>query len=165
MERLSQLRAHSAAQSGLSLASGLPGKPPAGWGFSYLDVMGGWMGGLALMQGLLHVKKTGKGLYIDYSVTEGAMTMVGTYMLDYQVNGRRTRRPDFPPGNRAVFPQVAPHNTYRCAGNDRVGQYWWVFIACETQAQFEALCALDASAWPRARPAVRHQRSACRASR
>jgi hypothetical protein len=28
--------------------------------------MGGWMGGLALMQGLLQVKKTGKGLYIDY---------------------------------------------------------------------------------------------------
>src|SRR5262250_1078415 len=132
----------AAAQSGISLASGLPGQPPAGWGYSYLDVMGGWMGGLALMQGLLQVKKTGKGFYIDYSVTEGAMTMVGTYMLDYQVNGRRTRRPDFPPGNRAVFPQVAPHNTYRCAGNDRVGQHWWVFIACETQAQFEALCAL-----------------------
>jgi crotonobetainyl-CoA:carnitine CoA-transferase CaiB-like acyl-CoA transferase len=132
----------AAAQSGLSLASGLPGQPPAGWGYSYLDVMGGWMGGLALIQGLLKVKKTGKGMYIDYSVTEGAMSMVGTYMLDFQVNGRRTRRPDFPPGNRAIFPSLAPHNTYRCAGNDRVGQYWWVFIACETQAQFEALCAL-----------------------
>jgi crotonobetainyl-CoA:carnitine CoA-transferase CaiB-like acyl-CoA transferase len=132
----------AAAQSGLSLASGLPGQPPAGWGYSYLDVMGGWMGGLALIQGLLKVKKTGQGMYIDYSVTEGAMSMVGTYMLDFQVNGRRTRRPDFPPGNRAIFPSLAPHNTYRCAGNDRVGQYWWVFIACETQAQFEALCAL-----------------------
>lgn len=132
----------AAAQSGLSLASGLPGQPPAGWGYSYLDVMGGWMGGLALMQGLLQAKKTGKGMYIDYSVTEGAMTMVGTYMLDFQVNGRRTRRPDFPPGNRAIFPSVAPHNTYRCSGNDRVGQHWWVFIACETQQQFEALCAL-----------------------
>jgi crotonobetainyl-CoA:carnitine CoA-transferase CaiB-like acyl-CoA transferase len=130
----------AAAQSGLSLASGLPGKPPAGWGFSYLDVMGGWMGGLALVQGLLQAKKTGKGFYIDYSVTEGAMTMLGTYMLDYQVNGRRTRRPDFPPGNRSVFPALAPHNTYRCAGKDRVGQDWWVFIACETQTQFEALC-------------------------
>src|ERR1051325_1122377 len=132
----------AAAQSGISLASGLPGKPPAGWGFSYLDVMGGWMGGLALMQGLLQAKKTGKGCYVDYSVTEGAMTMVGTYMLDYQVNGRRTRRPDFPPGNRSVFPALAPHNTYRCAGHDRNGQDWWVFIACETQAQFESLCAL-----------------------
>ena len=132
----------AAAQSGLTMASGLPGQPPAGWGYSYLDVMGGWMGGLALMQALLQVKKTGKGMYVDYSVTEGAMTMVGTYMLDYQVNGRRMRRPDFPPGNRAIFPSLAPHNTYRCTGSDRVGQYWWVFIACETQAQFESLCAL-----------------------
>jgi len=132
----------AAAQSGMSLASGLPGKPPAGWGFSYLDVMGGWMGGLALIQGLLQAKKTGKGFYIDYAVTEGAMTMLGTYLLDFQVNGRRTRRPDFPPGNRSVFPALAPHNTYRCAGKDRVGQDWWVFIACETQPQFEALCGL-----------------------
>jgi crotonobetainyl-CoA:carnitine CoA-transferase CaiB-like acyl-CoA transferase len=132
----------AAAQSGLSLASGLPGKPPAGWGFSYLDVMGGWMGGVALMQGLLQAKKTGEGFYIDYSVTEGAMSMLGTYMLDYQVNGRRTRRADFPPGNRSIFPPLAPHNTYRCAGKDRVGQDWWVFIACETQPQFEALCEL-----------------------
>ncbi len=132
----------AAAQSGLTLASGLPGQPPAGWGYSYLDVMGGWMGGLALMQGLLQAKKTGEGFYIDYSVTEGAMTMVGPYLLDFQVNGRRTRRPDFPPGNRALFPAVAPHNTYRCSGTDRVGQNWWVFIACETQAQFEALCTL-----------------------
>lgn len=132
----------AAAQSGLSLASGLPGKPPAGWGFSYLDVMGGWMGGLALVQGLYQAKKTGKGFYIDYSVTEGAMSMLGQFLLDFQVNGRRTRRPDFPPGNRSIFPAVAPHNTYRCAGRDRVGQDWWVFIACETQPQFEALCTL-----------------------
>ena len=76
----------AAAQSGLSLASGLPGKPPAGWGFSYLDVMGGWMGGLALVQGLLQAKKTGKGARIDYSVTEGAMSMLGTYLLDYRNN-------------------------------------------------------------------------------
>ena len=130
------------AQSGISLASGLPGKPPAGWGFSYLDVMGGWMGGLSLIQGLLQAKKIGKGFYIDYSVTEGAMSMMGTYMLDYQVNGRRTRRPDFPPGNRSIFPAVAPHNTYRCAGKDRNGQDWWVFMACETQPQFESLCHL-----------------------
>ena len=109
------------AQSGLSLASGLPGKPPAGWGFSYLDVMGGWMGGLALIQGLLKAKKTGKGFYIDYSVTEGAMSMIGTYMLDYQVNGRRTRRPDFPPGNRSIFPArgAAQHVPLRGQGPQR----------------------------------------------
>jgi crotonobetainyl-CoA:carnitine CoA-transferase CaiB-like acyl-CoA transferase len=130
----------AAAQSGLSLTSGLPGMPPAGWGFSHLDVMGGWMGGLALLMGLLEAKKTGEGFYIDYAVTEGALSLLGTFMLDYQVNGRTTRRPGFPPGNRSLFPAVAPHNTYRCAGKDRVGQDWWVFIACETEAQFESLC-------------------------
>ena len=132
----------AAAQSGLSLASGLPGMPPAGWGFSYMDVMGGWMGGLALIMGLLKAKKTGQGFYVDYSVTEGAMSLLGTYMLDYQVNGRTTRRAGFPPGNRSLFPAVAPHNTYRCAGKDRAGQDWWVFIACERQPQFESLCDL-----------------------
>ncbi|PYM13166.1 MAG: carnitine dehydratase [Candidatus Rokuibacteriota bacterium] len=130
------------AQSGLTLCSGLPGMPPAGWGFSYMDVTGGWMGGLALIMGLLEAKKTGEGFYIDYAVTEGAMALLGTYMLDYQVNGRTTRRPGWPPGNRSVFPAVAPHNTYRCAGKDRVGQDWWVFIACETQEQFESLARL-----------------------
>jgi benzylsuccinate CoA-transferase BbsF subunit len=137
----------AAAQSGLSLASGLPGMPPAGWGFSYMDVMGGWMGGLALIMGLLQARKTGQGFYVDYAVTEGAMSLLGTYMLDFQVNGRTTRRPGFPPGNRSVFPPLAPHNTYRCSGKDRVGQDWWVFIACETQSQFESLCRLMGQPW------------------
>lgn len=132
----------AAAQAGLSLTSGLPGLPPAGYGYSHMDVMGGWMGGLALMLGLLEAKKTGKGMYIDNAVTEGAMSLLGTFMLDYQVNGRTTRRPDFPPGNHAISPAVAPHNTYRCSGKDRVGQDWWVFIACEHQSQFESLCNL-----------------------
>jgi len=102
---------------------------------------------------LLQAKKTGEGSYVDYAVTEGAMSLLGTYMLDFQVNGRTTRRPGFPPGNRALWPAVAPHNTYRCSGKDRVGQDWWVFVACETQAQFESLCRVmgqpDLSADPR----------------
>jgi crotonobetainyl-CoA:carnitine CoA-transferase CaiB-like acyl-CoA transferase len=130
----------AAAQGGLTLTSGLPGREPAGWGYSHMDIMGGWMGGLALLMGLLQAKQTGRGFYIDYAVSEGTMALLGQYMLDFQVNGRRTRRPDFPPGNRAAFPAVAPHNTYRCSGHDRAGQDWWVFIACETQTQFESLC-------------------------
>ncbi len=51
----------AAAQSGLTHASGLPGQPPAGWGYSYLDVMGGWMGGLGLMQALMQAKKNRQG--------------------------------------------------------------------------------------------------------
>lgn len=130
------------AVSGLTATSGLPGEPAAGWGFSYMDVMGGFFGALALTMGLYQARRTGEGVYLDYSIAEAAMSMLGTYFLDYDVNGRGTRRPDFPPGNRSLFPRVAPHNTYRAHGRDRVGQDQWCFIACETQAQFEALCAI-----------------------
>ena len=130
------------AFSGLTLTSGLPGQPPAGWGFSYMDVMGGWYGTLAFLMGLYQSRRTGKGQRMDYSIAESGMSLLGTYFLDFEVNGRGTRRPDFPPGNRSDFPRVAPHNTYRCWGKDRVGQDQWCFIACETQMQFEALCVL-----------------------
>ena len=127
------------AASGLTFAAGLPGKPPAGWGYSYMDVTGGWAGGLGMMMGLLKARRTGKGVRVDYAVTEAGMALLGPYFLDYQVNGRSTRRPDFPPGNHSEWPAVAPHSTYRTAGVDRQGQDWWVFIACETQQQWEAL--------------------------
>lgn len=130
------------AMSGLTLTSGLPGEAPAGWGFAYMDVMGGWYGALGFIMGLYRSRRTGKGERVDYSITESGMSVLGTYFLDFEVNGRRTRRQDFPPGNHSDFPRVAPHNTYRCWGKDRVGQDQWCFIACETQAQFEALCVL-----------------------
>lgn len=130
------------ASSGLTFSSGLPGKNPAGWGYSYMDVTGGWCGGLGLLMGLLQAKRTGEGVRVDYAVTEAGMALLGPYFLDYQVNGRPTRRSGFPPGNHTEWPAVAPHNTYRCAGIDRQGQDWWVFIAAETQPQFEALCAV-----------------------
>ena len=94
---------------------------------------------MALTLGLFNRLRTGKGMYIDFSIIEGAMTLLGPHFLDFEVNQRRTRRGDFPPGNRSLFPPLAPHNTYRCLGRDRLGQGNWVFIACETDVQFKAL--------------------------
>lgn len=128
------------AVSGLTFTSGLPGQPSAGWGFSYMDVLGGFFGSLALAQGLYYSRRTGKGIHLDHSIIESGMLLLGTFFLDYDVNGRRTRRDGFPPGNRALFPQVAPHNTYRCHGRDRLGQGQWCFIACESDEQFSQLC-------------------------
>ncbi len=130
----------AAAISGLTHSSGLPGQESAGYGFSYMDVQGGFLGSLGLVSALYHAKRTGQGSFVDYSIIEGAMSMLGPYFLDYDVNGRPTRRPDFPPGNRSLFPRIAPHNTYRCTGQDQIGQDRWCFIACETEAQWEALC-------------------------
>jgi benzylsuccinate CoA-transferase BbsF subunit len=130
------------ALSGLTFTSGLPGEPSAGWGFSYMDVLGGFFGSLALAQGLYYNRRTGRGIHLDHSIIESGMMLLGTFFLDFDVNGRRTRRDGFPPGNHALFPPAAPHNTYRCHGRDRLGQDQWCFIACETQTQFERLCSV-----------------------
>ncbi|HNO65255.1 MAG TPA: CoA transferase, partial [Tepidiformaceae bacterium] len=47
------------ALSGLTLMSGLPGKPPAGWGYSYMDHTAGYYGAIAVMMALHHRNKTG----------------------------------------------------------------------------------------------------------
>ena len=132
----------AAAFSGLTFASGLPGRESAGWGFAYMDVEGAFLGSFGLLGALYQAKRTGAGARVDYAIIEGAMNLLGPLFLDFDVNGRSTRRPDFPPGNHSLFPRVAPHNTYRCTGQDRLGQDLWCFIACETDADWGALCSI-----------------------
>jgi crotonobetainyl-CoA:carnitine CoA-transferase CaiB-like acyl-CoA transferase len=131
------------ALSGLSLMSGLPGLPPAGWGFSYLDHHAGYFAATAVMMALHHRNRTGEGQQIDISQIECGLTLTGAAVLDYTVNGRSWRRPGMPPGNHAVEPRVAPHNTYRCQGDDR-----WVAIAVMNDAHWPALLrAMDEPEW------------------
>lgn len=122
------------ALSGLSFMSGLPGKTPAGWGYSFMDHTAGYYAANAIMMALYHRAKTGEGQYIDMSQVEGGMVLTGPAVLDYTVNGRSWRRPGMPPGNRAWEPAIAPHNTYRCTGDDR-----WVAIAVTNDAEWQAL--------------------------
>ena len=53
------------AASGLTHLSGLPGAPPAGWGWSYMDDTGGMYGAMCALTGLYHRNKTGQGQHID----------------------------------------------------------------------------------------------------
>jgi crotonobetainyl-CoA:carnitine CoA-transferase CaiB-like acyl-CoA transferase len=48
------------AASGLTHLSGLPGKPPAGWGWSYMDDTGGMYGAMCALTGLYHRNRTGQ---------------------------------------------------------------------------------------------------------
>ena len=124
------------AVSGLTHLSGLPDQPPAGWGFSYLDHSAGYYGAIALLMALRQRARGVGAQRIDLSQVETGMMMCGVQMLDRQINGRSSDRV----GNRSRYPEVAPHNTYRCAGDDR-----WIAIAAETDAQWRALCrVLDA---------------------
>ena len=119
------------AVSGATAMSGLPDHPPAGWGFSYLDHSAGYYAAIAALMALHHRARTGEAQHVDMSQIETGMAVSAVPMLDYQVNGRSYERI----GNRSRYPATAPHNTYRCAGDDR-----WIAIAVDDDAQWARLC-------------------------
>src|SRR5713226_1117347 len=104
------------ALSGLTLMSGLPDAPPAGWGFSYLDHTAGYYGAAALLLALHERNRSGLGQHVDISQVETGMVLAGPVMLDYAVNGRPYSGA---PGNHMTNPSVAPHNSYRCRRDPR----------------------------------------------
>ncbi len=122
------------AVSGLSYLSGLPGREPAAWGYSYMDHTGGYYGAMAVLTALYHRNRTGRGQYIDLAQADAAVTLTGTAILDSEVNGRPNRRPDLPIGNRLGIRPAAPHGIYPAAGEDR-----WLAIAVMEEEQWSAL--------------------------
>ncbi|MBE0611020.1 MAG: CoA transferase [Dehalococcoidia bacterium] len=115
--------------AGLVSLSGYEGDEPMKTGFSYGDPMAGTALVGAVATALRQRSLTGEGMYLELAQRENLTMFVGEYLVDYSMN--RQARP--PIGNR--HPILAPHNRYQCAGEDR-----WVTIACETDAQFTALC-------------------------
>jgi len=125
------------ALSGLTHMSGFPDLPPAGWGYSYMDHTGGYYGAIAMLQALFHRRRTGEGQHVDLSQVEAAITLTGTAVPDYAVNGRPSRRE----GNGSAWPAMAPHGVYRCAPepDDPAGDDDWLAIAAETDEQWQEL--------------------------
>lgn len=131
------------AVSGLSHISGLPGEEPSGWGLSYMDNEAAFFNAAALMMAIYSRNTTGKGSEIDVSAVEAGINLLGPLLLDVSVNGRSTRGPDFPPGNRLEDPNAAPHGVYPCLGEDR-----WIAIAVFNDAEWLALrTAMGEPAW------------------
>ena len=117
--------------TGLSDMSGLPEPAmPAGWGYSYLDWMGAYSFGQAILFALYHRARTGEGQWIDASQCEAGLFLTGVPVLDWSANGRVWSRY----GNRSPYKPAAPHGVYPCVGEDR-----WLAIACFTEAEWMAL--------------------------
>jgi crotonobetainyl-CoA:carnitine CoA-transferase CaiB-like acyl-CoA transferase len=114
--------------SGLVSLSGYEGGEPMKTGISYGDPMAGTALVAAVAMAVRRRNRTGEGGYVEIAQREALTAMVGEHVLDYSMNGQL--RP--PLGNRHPF--LAPHNRYRCAGEDS-----WITIACEDDAQFAAL--------------------------
>jgi len=131
------------ALTGLTFMVGLPDRPPAGWSFSYLDHVGGYLGAIAVLAGVIHRGRTGEGQHFDVSQLEPATALSGALLLDAMLNGRPSRRPGFPTGNRRSHPAEAPSGAYRAEGDDR-----WVVVSCRTEEHWAALVrAMGSPAW------------------
>ena len=77
------------AFSGLTYLSGLPEpRPPAGWGYSYLDHSPGYFGAIMLMSAIRRQRKTGVGCYIDMSQSETGLMLSGTSIIEHQITGQ-----------------------------------------------------------------------------
>ena len=141
------------AFSGLTFLSGLPGEPPAGWGWSYLDDTGGMYIAFSTLTSLYRRNITGQGQHVDLSQMIVGATLNGSAILDATVNGRSSRREGYPPGNRAHWPgtpmlnnyrgpTTAPHNAYRTKGG---GYNDWCAIACFSEEEWRRLVAVMGS--------------------
>lgn len=131
------------AVSGLTFVSGLPDREPSGWGLSYMDNQAASYNSAALLMAILHRNVTGEGCEVDVSAVEAGINLIGADLLDVTVNGRATRRPGFPTGNRLTAPEAAPHGVYPALGDDR-----WVAIAVFDDNDWRAFTgALGDPAW------------------
>lgn len=100
-------------------------------GFAWLDPMCGLMLPYIASAALWQRKQTGsKGVHIDFSMLEAMLWTLSEPILATQL-GDAPR----PEGNHSN--EMAPHNVYACAGEDR-----WIAVAVENDASWRRLCGL-----------------------
>ncbi|MCH9016144.1 MAG: CoA transferase [Chloroflexi bacterium] len=105
------------------------GQVPNKMGNSYSDFLATWTALGALMAALLRRARTGEGQWIDLAMYQTGTTVIGTGVLDFVFNQRRTQRI----GNRHPF--WSPHGVYPCQGHDQ-----WVSIAARHEGDWQAVC-------------------------
>jgi benzylsuccinate CoA-transferase BbsF subunit len=131
------------ALSGFTLMMADANGEPAGYGYSYADMSGGYTGALAALMALWHRRRTGQGQFVDLSQFEAVTSVIGPALLDISVNGRKQE----PPGYRSQELPAAPHGIYRCRprgdDDDR-----WIAISVRAQGEWERLVgAIGSPAW------------------
>jgi benzylsuccinate CoA-transferase BbsF subunit len=123
-----------ACYGGLAQLTGYKDAPPNPMTGS-TDLMSATTSAFAIMAALNHRQQTGKGQFIDLSSVESLAVFTGDAIMDYIMNGRVQERN----GNHDRI--MAPHNCYRCSGDDK-----WVSIVVSTDEEWRALC--DAAGHP-----------------
>ncbi len=129
---------NSMAQSGQFYYYRFPDDGPSSPGFTAVpDVIGPIFAAMAGIAALDYKRRTGKGQHLDISQLEPLVHFLGPAVLDYTVNGSITP----PVGSRD--PHAAPHNAFRCKGDDK-----WCVIGVFSDAEWQGFCrVLGNPAW------------------
>jgi crotonobetainyl-CoA:carnitine CoA-transferase CaiB-like acyl-CoA transferase len=133
--RTGPMAKYAAFHSGVNFASGFgsvtghPGGRPRIMGSLLPDAVSSLFWLFAVLAALEERRRSGKGQYIDVSMSEVLMHLMPEAIFDYCVN---SREPQFL-GNRDRV--NAPQGIYRCKGWDA-----WIGVSIETDAQWRALC-------------------------
>ena len=98
-------------------------------GNSYTDFLACWSAQLAIISALYRRALTGKGTWVDLAMYQTGVSYFGEGLLDFALNGRRTRRL----GNRHEY--RSPHGCYPCQGDDR-----WVALSVRDEEDWAAFC-------------------------
>jgi len=117
------------AVTGLMSLTGYHDGPPLGPGTHYPDhAANPYHAAFAVIAALRHRRRTGRGMKIDLAQVESTINIVGPAVVEQALTGQEPVRT----GNRS--PHHAPHNVFRCKGEDR-----WCAVAVLTDAQWRAL--------------------------
>jgi crotonobetainyl-CoA:carnitine CoA-transferase CaiB-like acyl-CoA transferase len=131
------------AQTGFTWHMRHSGGSPAGWGFSYSDMVSGSCAALAVLAALHERNVTGRGRAIDLAQLEVLAAMIGP-LLDRALAGHAV--PDAL-GNRSPGDAAAPDGVYRCR-DDGEGRARWCAIAVADDREWRRFAAaIGAPAW------------------
>lgn len=119
------------ALSGYNLLTGWPDREPVGPYGTITDSLAPRYVATALAAGLLHRRRTGRGLHLDVSQVEAAVYSLTPWVLDHVVNDHVEVRQ----GNRSN--RFVPHGAFPCRGDDR-----FVAIACWDDHDWHCLAAV-----------------------
>ena len=114
--------------SGLAAVAGYPDSHPRIMGGLIPDAFAGCYCVLAVLEALYHRSRTGEGQYVEASMTEALTGMIPEAVMEYSLTGSE------PPRTGNHDGRNAPHNVFRCLGEDK-----WVGISVNTDEQFKGL--------------------------
>lgn len=113
------------------------GKPPLP-GATVADIAaGGMQAVMAILAALVRKERTGEGAYLDVSIADGVLAMMGLYVDEYLATGSEPG-----PGHYILTGRYACYDTYECADGR------WVSVGAIEPAFFRNLCQLlGCEAW------------------